>query len=45
MMSNCLPWDIRATDADADSENTTSPARPQVGRYLIVAMLLAAVSS
>ena len=42
MMSNCLPWDIRATDADGG--NTTSPARPQVGRYLIVAMLLTAAA-
>ena len=42
MMSSCLPWDIRATDADGG--NTTSPARPQVGRYLIVAMLLTAAA-
>src|SRR6185369_14283376 len=43
-MNNCLPWDNRATDADADGGNTTSPARPQVGRYLIVAMLLTAAA-
>ena len=42
MMSNCLPWDIRATDADGG--NTTSAARPQVGRHLIVAMLLTAAA-
>jgi hypothetical protein len=41
-MSNCLPWDIRATDTDG--RNTTSPARPRVGRYLIVAMLLTAAA-
>jgi hypothetical protein len=41
-MSDCLPWDVRATDTDGG--NTTSPARPQVGRYLIVAMLLTAAA-
>ncbi|MGH3120463.1 MAG: hypothetical protein ACRDND_05445 [Streptosporangiaceae bacterium] len=37
-MNNCLPWDTTATDADGG--NTAPPARPQVGRFLIVAMLL-----
>ena len=41
-MSNCLPWDISTTDTDGG--NTTSPARPRVGRYLIVAMLLTAAA-
>ena len=41
-MSNCLPWDTTATDADAG--NTAPPARPQVGRFLIVAMLLTAAA-
>jgi hypothetical protein len=41
-MSNCLPWDLRATDADGG--NTASPVRSRVGRYLIVAMLLTAAA-
>ena len=41
-MNSCLPWDITATDADGG--NTAPPVRPQVGRYLIVAMLLTAAA-
>ena len=41
-MSNCLPWDIRANDTDGG--NTVPPARPRIGRYLIVAMLLTAAA-
>jgi hypothetical protein len=41
-MNNCLPWDITATDADGGI--TAPPARPRVGRYLIVAMLLTAAA-
>ena len=41
-MSNCLPWDNGPTDTDG--RNPASPARPQVGRYLIVAMLLTAAA-
>jgi hypothetical protein len=39
---NCLPRDTTATDAD--SGNTAPPARPQAGRFLIVAMLLTAAA-
>ena len=42
LMNNGLPWDITATDANGG--NTAPPARPQAGRYLIVAMLLTAAA-
>jgi hypothetical protein len=41
-MNNCLPWDTTAIGADGG--NTALPARPQVGRFLIVAMLLTAAA-
>jgi hypothetical protein len=41
-MSNRLPWDITAIDAD--SGKTAPPARPRLGRRLIVAMLLTAAA-
>lgn len=41
-MNNCLPWDTTATDADGG--NIAPPARPQAGRFLIVAMLLTAAA-
>ena len=42
-MSNRLPWDATATDADADGDGGP-PAGAQVGRRLIVAMLLTAAA-
>ena len=39
---NCLPRDTTGTDAD--SGNTEPLARPQVGRFLIVTMLLTAAA-
>jgi hypothetical protein len=41
-MNNCLPRD--STAPDADGGNTAPPARPEVVRYLIVAMLVAAAA-
>ncbi len=43
-MNNRLPWDIAATDADADGGKTALAAGAQVTRCLIVAMLLTAAA-
>jgi len=43
-MNNRLPWDITATDADADAGQVAPAARAQVFRRLIVALLLTAAA-
>src|SRR5271155_271094 len=43
-MNNCLPWDITATDADADGGKAAAAAGTQVVRRLIVVMLLTAAA-
>jgi hypothetical protein len=43
-MNNRLPWDITATDADADAGQVAPAARAQVVRRLIVALLLTAAA-
>ena len=43
-MNNRLPWDITATDTDADDGQVAAAAAAQVVRRLIVVLLLAAAA-